>query len=119
MKHAKLAIAAGLLALAGTVAAETVAVEPADLLADPSAPAAEMPVPSEAPGIQAPAGQAPGVSIDQGAQLATAGEVQAKLQHPGVAPMVAVVNPVPLPGALWLFGSALLGFMGFSGRRKV
>jgi hypothetical protein len=28
------------------------------------------------------------------------------------------VNSVPLPGAIWLFGSALLGFFGFSSRRK-
>lgn len=28
------------------------------------------------------------------------------------------VSAVPLPGALWLFGSALLGFLGFSSRRK-
>ena len=29
------------------------------------------------------------------------------------------VNPVPLPAAAWLFGSALLSFVGFSNRRKV
>ncbi len=28
------------------------------------------------------------------------------------------VSAVPLPGALWLFGSALLGFLGLSNRRK-
>jgi hypothetical protein len=28
------------------------------------------------------------------------------------------VSSVPLPGAIWLFGSALLGFFGFSSRRK-
>lgn len=28
-------------------------------------------------------------------------------------------NPVPLPAAAWLFGSALLGFIGFSVRRRV
>ena len=29
------------------------------------------------------------------------------------------VNQVPLPGAVWLFGSAILGFAAFSNRRKV
>jgi hypothetical protein len=29
------------------------------------------------------------------------------------------ISSVPLPGAIWLFGSALLGFFGFSSRRKV
>ena len=27
-------------------------------------------------------------------------------------------NPVPLPAAVWLFGTALLGLFGFSKRRK-
>ena len=30
----------------------------------------------------------------------------------------AFVNPVPLPAAVWLFGSALIGLVGFSKRRK-
>lgn len=29
------------------------------------------------------------------------------------------VSAVPLPGAIWMFGTALLGFLGFSSRRKV
>lgn len=29
------------------------------------------------------------------------------------------ISAVPLPAAAWLFGSALLGFMGWSNRRKV
>jgi len=29
------------------------------------------------------------------------------------------ISAVPLPGAIWLFGSALLGFLGFSNRRKI
>jgi hypothetical protein len=29
------------------------------------------------------------------------------------------INPVPVPAAFWLFGSALIGFVGFSKRRKV
>lgn len=29
------------------------------------------------------------------------------------------VSSVPLPGALWMFGAALVGFVGFSSRRKV
>lgn len=32
---------------------------------------------------------------------------------------LTTVSAVPLPGAIWLFGSALLGFLGFSNRRKV
>jgi hypothetical protein len=28
------------------------------------------------------------------------------------------VSAVPLPGAIWLFGSALLGFLGWSSRRR-
>lgn len=29
------------------------------------------------------------------------------------------VSAVPLPGALWMFGAALVGFVGFSSRRKL
>lgn len=29
------------------------------------------------------------------------------------------VSAIPLPGALWMFGAALVGFVGFSNRRKV
>ena len=29
------------------------------------------------------------------------------------------VNPVPIPAAAWLFGTALVGFVGFSRRRKL
>ena len=32
---------------------------------------------------------------------------------------VASVSPVPVPAAVWLFGTALLGFVGMSRRRKV
>lgn len=31
----------------------------------------------------------------------------------------AEVSAVPLPGALWMFGAGLLGFVGFSSRRKL
>ena len=31
----------------------------------------------------------------------------------------APVNPVPVPAAIWLFGTALIGLVGFSKRRKV
>jgi hypothetical protein len=31
----------------------------------------------------------------------------------------ANISPVPVPAAIWLFGSALIGFVGFSRRRKV
>ncbi|MDH3378061.1 MAG: VPLPA-CTERM sorting domain-containing protein [Gammaproteobacteria bacterium] len=29
------------------------------------------------------------------------------------------VNPVPVPAAVWLFGTALIGFFGYSRRRKI
>ena len=29
------------------------------------------------------------------------------------------ISPVPIPGAIWLFGSALMGFISMSSRRKV
>jgi hypothetical protein len=29
------------------------------------------------------------------------------------------ISAVPLPGAIWMFGTALLGFLGFSNRRKI
>ena len=29
------------------------------------------------------------------------------------------ISPVPIPGAIWLFGSALMGFINMSSRRKV
>jgi len=32
---------------------------------------------------------------------------------------ISNVSAVPLPGAIWLFGSAILGFLGFSKRRKL
>ena len=31
----------------------------------------------------------------------------------------ATVSTIPLPGAIWLFGSGLIGFMGFAKRKKV
>jgi hypothetical protein len=39
---------------------------------------------------------------------------------PGQFPISTnVPSPVPLPGALWLFGSAVLVFLGFANRRKL
>lgn len=31
---------------------------------------------------------------------------------------ISAAAPVPLPGAVWLFGSAMAGLIGFSGRKK-
>ncbi|NNE62707.1 MAG: hypothetical protein HKN34_01365 [Gammaproteobacteria bacterium] len=31
----------------------------------------------------------------------------------------AALNPIPVPAAFWLFGTALVGFVGFSRRRKL
>jgi len=36
-----------------------------------------------------------------------------------ISAITTSVSAVPLPGAIWLFGSALLGFLGFSNRRKI
>ena len=33
--------------------------------------------------------------------------------------IVSAVSPVPVPAAVWLFGTALVGFIGLSRRRKV
>jgi hypothetical protein len=32
---------------------------------------------------------------------------------------LSTINPVPVPAAVWLFGTALIGFVGMSRRRKV
>lgn len=36
----------------------------------------------------------------------------------GLGGVTTGVSAVPLPGAVWLFGSALLGFLGWSSRRR-
>jgi len=42
--------------------------------------------------------------------------------HLGAGPVVfaevAGVSPVPVPAAVWLFGTALIGMIGFGRRRK-
>lgn len=40
------------------------------------------------------------------------------LDNVNITPLTIVVSTVPVPAAAWLFGSALLGFFGFSRRRK-
>ena len=37
----------------------------------------------------------------------------------GIDNIALSVNPVPIPAAVWLFGTALIGFVGMSRRRKV
>lgn len=37
----------------------------------------------------------------------------------GFKPQLGAVNPVPVPAAIWLFGTALIGFIGISRRRKL
>jgi len=36
----------------------------------------------------------------------------------GFAPQLGALNPVPVPAAIWLFGTALIGMVGFGKRRK-
>jgi len=52
--------------------------------------------------------------------LLTAGQYILQINTlPGQLSISTQISAVPLPGALWMFGSALLGFLGFSKRRKV
>ena len=37
----------------------------------------------------------------------------------GVSLLVSEVSAIPVPAAAWLFGTALIGFVGFSRRRKI
>lgn len=36
----------------------------------------------------------------------------------GIARLDAVVTPTPIPGAIWLMGSGILGLIGLKGRKK-
>jgi hypothetical protein len=52
--------------------------------------------------------------------LVTAGQHPLQLDKPpGHSSAPSNVSAVPLPGALWLFGSAVVAFLGFSMRRKI
>jgi hypothetical protein len=52
--------------------------------------------------------------------LLTAGQYVLQINTlPGQMNISTNIAAVPLPGALWLFGSALVGFLGFSSRRKL
>jgi len=33
--------------------------------------------------------------------------------------VITEVSPIPIPAAIWLFGTALIGFVGMSRRKKV
>lgn len=44
---------------------------------------------------------------------------QAKLRAWAIDDLSVAVSPVPVPAAVWLFGTALAGFIGFSRRRNV
>jgi hypothetical protein len=43
---------------------------------------------------------------------------EADIDAVGAISSAPPVNPVPIPAALWLFGTALIGLVGFSKRRK-
>jgi hypothetical protein len=52
--------------------------------------------------------------------LLTAGQYVLQINTlPGQMNISTNIAAVPLPGALWLFGSAVLGFLGFTSRRKL
>jgi hypothetical protein len=54
------------------------------------------------------------------ATLLTAGQYVLQINTlPGQMNISTNIAAVPLPGALWLFGSAVLGFLGFTSRRKL
>jgi hypothetical protein len=54
------------------------------------------------------------------ATLLTAGQYVLQINTlPGQMNVSTNIAAVPLPGALWLFGSAVLGFLGFTSRRKL
>jgi hypothetical protein len=44
---------------------------------------------------------------------------EADIDAVGAISSAPPVNPVPVPAAVWLFGTALIGFVGMSRRRKV
>jgi hypothetical protein len=50
--------------------------------------------------------------------LVSAGQHNLQIDTGPPPPVVPKVSAVPLPGALWLFGSALLAFLGFAKRRR-
>lgn len=52
--------------------------------------------------------------------LLTAGQYVLEINtQPGQHSISTAISVVPLPGALWLFGTALLAFLGISSRRKL
>jgi hypothetical protein len=64
-----------------------------------------------------------GTSSDPAAFRPTEGEFDLTLlgtsiASNNVAPGAWTIGAIPLPGALWLFGSGLLGLVGVAGRRK-
>ncbi|GAA3981711.1 hypothetical protein GCM10022279_01630 [Comamonas faecalis] len=114
MKIFHIAVAAALLTLGGAASAEAVSAAQYDAPA-PAASVQNVVFADSTPAAQS----APGANVAQLAQLAMAGEHgSADFGRPTISPMIAP-SPTPLPGALWLFGSALAGFLGFSSRRKV
>ena len=54
---------------------------------------------------------------NEGANTGTT--VGADIDSVGAISSAPPVNPVPVPAAVWLFGTALIGFVGMSRRRKV
>lgn len=58
--------------------------------------------------------------IGETAAISSIGDPLDLSQNPGVELTIgSTVPPVPVPAAVWLFGTALIGFIGFSRRRKI
>jgi len=55
---------------------------------------------------------------DGGEGLQTGITVGADIDAVGAISSAPPVNPVPIPAAIWLFGTALIGLVGFGKRRK-
>ena len=70
-----------------------------------------------APGLFFPGNDGPGYD---GGDLYKNGSVfgDGSFENPRDIGFITYVNPIPLPAAFWLFGTALVGLVGFSKRRK-
>lgn len=79
-----------------------------------SAQAASGPMSTTSVGARPPANDVPFYSY-----LLSAGEIVLELGTGPKQQAVPQVSAVPLPGAIWLFGSALVAFLCIAGRRRL